>query len=187
MKRLRVIILDFLIFVTSIVSAVQSLNLPTSPVTPESPTLVTVPGWTYRGCYTDPVDSRTFKGKNWTGTLTPGRCANLCSGWKYFALESGNQLVISHLAIVMCDTWLTRIDAPVETVSFLQTPPFQIIFAQTFVLRMRGQRAAGRVCSACMRWTSLARMSHFSSHRIQRQTPRSHLHPNPLLRQDRPR
>lgn len=58
--------------------------------------MVTVPGWTYRGCFTDREDSRTLTGKKWTGELTPGRCLSLCSGWKYFALESGNQLVIFH-------------------------------------------------------------------------------------------
>ena len=183
MRRLRANIFAFLIFVTSTISAPQSLNPPINLASLEPPAMVTVPGWTYRGCYTDRVDSRTLTGKKWTGKLTPGRCASLCSGWKYFALESGNQLVICN---DMCDTWLIGIDATVEIVSFLQASPFQIVFVPMFVLWMHVQHVEVRMCSACMRWTNLARVSNYSSRQIQRQTPRSQLHPNLLLRQGRP-
>ncbi len=80
MRRLRVI--TFALLTTSIVSALQ-VSTP--------PTIVTVPEWTYRGCYTDSVASRTLTGKNSTGILIPRRCSSFCRGYKYFGLESSNE------------------------------------------------------------------------------------------------
>ena len=84
----------FLIFTISTVSALQALSLPTNSALSGLPTIVTVLGWTYRGCYTDSADSRTLTGENWTGSLTPSRCASICSGYRYLALESSNEWVL---------------------------------------------------------------------------------------------
>ena len=95
MKHLRAITDAFLVFTTSTVSALHSFNSLTNPAPSEPPTIVKVPGWTYRGCYTDQVDARTLTGKKWTGNLTPGRCAKICGGYRYFAVEAGNERVLS--------------------------------------------------------------------------------------------
>lgn len=91
MKRMKVITFGFFVFTTSAVSALEALNPPGGLAAPKLPTIDTVPGWTYRGCYSDSIVSRTLTGRNYTGYLTPGRCANFCNGYKYFALESGNE------------------------------------------------------------------------------------------------
>lgn len=90
-KYPKALTLIFLIFTTSTVLALQALSLPPNPAPSGLPTIVAVPGWTYRGCYTDRVDSRTLTAKKWTGSLTPRRCASICRGYRYFALESSNE------------------------------------------------------------------------------------------------
>ena len=96
MKRFTVIIFAFPTFIESTFSALQSLKPPTNPALPDLPIVVTVTGWDYQGCYTDHVDSRTLTGNKWTGHLTPGRCADFCSEYRYYALESGNECVLSY-------------------------------------------------------------------------------------------
>lgn len=91
MKRLTVITFAFLIFITGTHSALPASTPPANSTSPERPIIVTVPTWSYRGCYTDHVDSRTLTGKRWMGLITPGRCARFCSGYRYFALEGGNE------------------------------------------------------------------------------------------------
>lgn len=95
MKYPRALTFACVIFTSSNVSALQALSLPANPAPSGRPTIVTVLGWTYRGCYTDSVDSRTLTGENWTGSLTPSRCASICSGYRYLALESSNEGVLS--------------------------------------------------------------------------------------------
>lgn len=91
MRHTRLLTFAFLIFTKNEVSALQELSLPNNPAPPGPPNVVTVPGWTYRGCYTDPLYDRTFTGENWTGKLTPSRCSTVCGRYRYFALESSNE------------------------------------------------------------------------------------------------
>ena len=106
-----VIILTLLTLTTSAVSALQALDLPTNSASPGKPAVVPVPGWTYRGCFTDQIYPVSLTGKKWTGNITPGSCATFCRGFRYFGLESGNEwdpflivllLVITQLTGVRC-------------------------------------------------------------------------------------
>ena len=100
-----------LTLLTIIASAVSALDLPTNSAPPGKPAIVPVPGWTYRGCFTDQIYPATLTGKKWIGDMTPGRCATFCRGFRYFALESGNEwdpflivllLVIMQLTGIRC-------------------------------------------------------------------------------------
>lgn len=113
MKHSRLLTFGFLIFTTTNASALPALSLPTNPAPSSPPTTVTVPGWTYRGCYSDHIDDRTLTGKKWTGKLTPRRCAIICSGYRYFALESSNECycgnTVARASITMPDYFCTSV------------------------------------------------------------------------------
>ena len=51
-----------------------------------------VDGWAHGGCYTDSWD-RTLAGTSFGAdtALTPAKCAQQCSGWKYFGMENANE------------------------------------------------------------------------------------------------
>ena len=109
MKQLNFITFLFLIFTASGVSAQQILGLlpnpaPSDPTTnssnpappkpstpPESPVVVKVPGWTYRGCWSDNPLDRTLAVKKWRGYVTPEQCARRCKGYHFFGLEYSNE------------------------------------------------------------------------------------------------
>lgn len=100
MKQLNIITFLFLIIGASGVSALEVLNLlpipaPANPTTnssnsappkpstpPESPVVVRVPGWTYRGCWSDNPLDRTLVAKRLKGYITPQQCAQYCKGCK---------------------------------------------------------------------------------------------------------
>ncbi len=76
----------------STVSAIPLSGLNPSPSTPASPPhIVTIPRWTYRGCWTVSAIDRTLIGKKWKGSLTVRRCAIVCSGYRYFGVEYGTE------------------------------------------------------------------------------------------------
>lgn len=75
---------------TSTVSnSTSSANLsspkPASPST--SAHIVSVPGWTYQGCWTDSVDDRTLIARRWRGKLKVQDCAKICRGYRFFGVE----------------------------------------------------------------------------------------------------
>lgn len=61
------------------------------PFTP--PQIATVPGWKYKGCWTDDPLDRTLVAKRRVGSLTVQRCARICKGYKYFGVEYSNESV----------------------------------------------------------------------------------------------
>ena len=76
-------------------STTKSTNLaPPRPPAPQPsgpPKIVSVPGWTYRGCWTDNPYDRTLISKRWKGYITPESCAKICKGFQYFGLEYSNE------------------------------------------------------------------------------------------------
>lgn len=65
---------------------------PTKPPTPPAPPVVVrVPGWVYKGCYTDSPSDRTLISKKWKGYVTPEKCAEICKGYQFFGLEYSNE------------------------------------------------------------------------------------------------
>ena len=74
----------------------SSKNLPL-PVFPpaanssNSPTIDRIPGWTYRGCWTDSVTDRTLVGKVMKGRLSVKSCAEICRGFRFFGVEYSNE------------------------------------------------------------------------------------------------
>lgn len=79
-----------------LVSSNSTTNLtnptpPKPPTPPEPPAVVKVPGWTYRGCWTDNPYHRTLISHKWKGLVTPERCAQICKGYTFFALEYSNE------------------------------------------------------------------------------------------------
>ena len=65
---------------------------PKPPTPPRPPVIVTVPGWTYRGCWTDNSRHRTLKSKVRKGyNITPERCATICKGYHFFGVEYSNE------------------------------------------------------------------------------------------------
>jgi len=73
-------------------SAISPSGPNPNPSTPASPPqIVTIPGWTYRGCWTDSTIHRTLIGKKWRGSLTIRRCAIVCIGYRYFGVEYGSE------------------------------------------------------------------------------------------------
>ena len=63
---------------------------PTPPAPPLPPVVAKVPGWTYRGCWTDYRSERTLISKVVKGAITPERCAHICKGYNFFGLEYSN-------------------------------------------------------------------------------------------------
>ena len=62
------------------------------PTPPAPPVIVTVPGWTYRGCWTDNSKDRTLTLKVRKGyNITPERCATICKGYHFFGVEYSNE------------------------------------------------------------------------------------------------
>ena len=101
MKKLRHLTFYLLIFAASVVSALQVLSLPPDPAPsgstanfsnptppkpstpPEPPPAVArVPGWTYRGCWSDHPFDRTLISRRYKGYITPEQCARHCRGCK---------------------------------------------------------------------------------------------------------
>lgn len=77
-------------------SLMQTLNA-TAPNPTPSPRahIASVPGWAYKGCYTDSVTHRALEEKRWRGRwLTVQRCADVCKGYKYFGVEYSNESVL---------------------------------------------------------------------------------------------
>lgn len=74
-------------------STINSSNpAPSKPPTPPAPpAVVRVPGWTYRGCWTDDPHDRTLTAKTRKGSITPEKCAQLCKGYTFFGLEYSNE------------------------------------------------------------------------------------------------
>ena len=64
---------------------------PPRPAPPRPPVVVNVPGWKYRGCWTDDPRDRTLIGKVTRGYITPQRCAEICRGYHFFGLEYSNE------------------------------------------------------------------------------------------------
>lgn len=75
-------------------STTNSSNLapPKPPTPPKPPAVVTVPGWTYRGCWIDNPRDRTLIARIWKGAVTPEMCAHICKGYQYFGLEYSNEV-----------------------------------------------------------------------------------------------
>lgn len=73
-----------------------------SPSPPGPPAVVAVPGWRYRGCWTDHPNDRTLVAKTWKGYVTPEKCAQKCKGYNYFGLEYSNEWVLSRYS------WLSK-------------------------------------------------------------------------------
>lgn len=71
-----------------------SKNLTTPPPGPAS--IATVPGWRYRGCYTDSMTDRVLVGRFKRGPqITVQRCADSCGslGFRYFGVEYSDEYV----------------------------------------------------------------------------------------------
>lgn len=80
----------------TIVNSIVSGNAPSKPNPPppapaSPPQVVTLSGWTYRGCWTDSVLDRTLIGKKWKGSLQVRNCAVFCSGYRYFGVGYGTE------------------------------------------------------------------------------------------------
>jgi len=73
------------------VNATAPKPAPPKPPAPGLPSIGTVKGWTYRGCWTDDVTERALISKKWKGNLTPQRCAEVCKGYRYFGLEYSSE------------------------------------------------------------------------------------------------
>ena len=61
------------------------------PHPPGPATVATVPGWTYRGCWTDDPKARTLIKTRWKGSVTPAKCAQICKGYHFFGVEYSNE------------------------------------------------------------------------------------------------
>ena len=61
---------------------------------PKPPAIVRVHGWAYRGCWTDDPRDRTLRGKRWKGNVTPEKCAEVCKGYTFFAVEYSDEVSI---------------------------------------------------------------------------------------------
>lgn len=79
---------------------------------PDKPTIDTVKGWKYRGCYIDSMKDRVLKTRRMRlGAMTVQRCAEVCKGYRYFGVEysdecyCGDTLVSGAKQVpdVMCD------------------------------------------------------------------------------------
>lgn len=121
MKQLRIITFLFLTIAASGVSTLQIPSLlpnpapsdptanssnPTAPkpsTPPEGPVVVKVPGWTYRGCWSDNPLDRTLISKRSKGYITPEECARRCKGYHFFGLEYSNEWVLSCYPRQQCD------------------------------------------------------------------------------------
>lgn len=80
----------------TIVNSTVSGNTPSKPNPPpplpaDPPQVVTISGWTYRGCWTDSMLDRTLIGKKWKGSLQVRSCASFCSGYRYFGVGYGTE------------------------------------------------------------------------------------------------
>lgn len=59
---------------------------------PKLPDIAVLPGWRYRGCWTDNVRDRTLIGKSTRGRgLTVERCAYYCKDFHFFGVEYSNE------------------------------------------------------------------------------------------------
>lgn len=72
------------------------------PAPPAPPKIVRVPGWTYRGCWTDNPKERTLVSKLKKGYITPEKCANICKGYHFFGLEYSNELSFPITLFLSC-------------------------------------------------------------------------------------
>ena len=72
------------------------------PAPPAPPKIVRVPGWTYRGCWTDNLKERTLVSKLKKGYITPEKCANICKGYHFFGLEYSNELSFPITLFLSC-------------------------------------------------------------------------------------
>lgn len=61
------------------------------PAPPGPATVATVPGWTYRGCWSDDPKDRTLVRTRWKGSVTAAKCAQICKGYHFFGVEYSNE------------------------------------------------------------------------------------------------
>ena len=120
MKYPKVLPFALLISTAGTVSAIQASNLLTNP-SPSAPppSIASVAGWRYVGCWSDRENDRTLIGAKWTGVLTPGRCAMICKGYRYFALESGFVLPWSTVSLSL------QIGSPKTLSRDSRAPPYE--------------------------------------------------------------
>jgi len=76
--------------------------LPKAEVAPRAAATyqATVGSYKHVACQTDPnSNARTLTGKSTSSSsMTPATCMSFCSGWKYFGVEWGTQ-VLDHIAL----------------------------------------------------------------------------------------
>ncbi|KAM0811205.1 putative WSC domain-containing protein [Seiridium cardinale] len=65
-----------------------------------APSVATIPGWAYQGCHTEGSGERLLQEKSSTDdNMTPQKCADACSGYRYAGIEYGRECWLTLYAV----------------------------------------------------------------------------------------